>query len=288
MWWNFYEQLKTEACRSLKTLILYIYIYIRYIYIYNKIKRSEYWNASCNLIWQHYLCYLLSCVNFKTVKQFSASCSFSSLFCYWYFTYWYTAWLCCPSEGLHRLEKWANRGLVQRARAIKEQCKILQRRGKNNPTHQQRRWPYGLESSFVEKNAEVLVNTKLTVASNTHPCGKTSPLGCVRKKTCHQQVERDAASLVPQGDGFWSAVPSRGLPSARELNGAEWVRWKTAKVLQGPEHLWCRERLKELGWVVLSGEEEARGRSSRCVQMPGVWATEEWHRSPREAVESRS
>lgn len=102
--------------------------------------------------------------------------------------------------------------------AIKGQCEILQRGGKNNPTHPRRLGVYWLESTVAEKNLGVLVNTKLTMSQQPTLLWQrhlTSLLGCISKMTCHQQVRRGEPSLVPQGDDFWSAVASPGFPSAR-------------------------------------------------------------------------
>ncbi|GAB0175844.1 mitochondrial enolase superfamily member 1 [Grus japonensis] len=84
-------------------------------------------------------------------------------------------------RDLDRLEKWANRNLMQ---LNKGNCKVLHL-GKNNPRHQYMLGATQLESSLAEKDLEVLVDTKLNMSQQCAFAAKKGSgiLSCTRQST---------------------------------------------------------------------------------------------------------
>lgn len=76
--------------------------------------------------------------------------------------------ICCQSQCFIRLEKRADRDLMQ---FNKGKCKILHW-GRNDPRHQYVQRPAQLESSLTEKALGVLVDTQLTMSQHYAPAAR--------------------------------------------------------------------------------------------------------------------
>lgn len=112
-----------------------------------------------------------------------------------------------PGEMAHRNLKKFSTG----------KCQILYL-GRNNPMHQKRLWAEWLESSFTEKDLQVLVGSRLNMSQQRSLVTKkaSSILVCIRKSI----TSRSREVILPLSSILirlvWSAGSSTRLPSMRE------------------------------------------------------------------------
>ena len=100
-------------------------------------------------------------------------------------------------RALHRLEKWAERNLMNFSQG---KCKVLHL-GRNNSMYRGGLGTDQLESSFTENALEVLGDTKLNMCQQCALAGKkaASIMGCIEEH--HQQVEGgDPSPLLSIGE----------------------------------------------------------------------------------------
>ncbi|GAB0177111.1 mitochondrial enolase superfamily member 1 [Grus japonensis] len=129
-------------------------------------------------------------------------------------------------EDLDRLEEWANKNLMK---FNKDKCKVLHL-GKHNPGVQHSLGSAWLESSSVERDLVVLVNSKLSMNEQCAAPAKNinKMLDCINKGN----ISRDKDVIIPlyselvrpnlqYGVQFWS-------PLYKEM----WTGWRGSK--EGP------------------------------------------------------
>ncbi|GAB0196208.1 mitochondrial enolase superfamily member 1 [Grus japonensis] len=146
-------------------------------------------------------------------------------------------------EDLDRLEEWANKNLMK---FNKDKCKVLHL-GKHNPGVQHRLGSTQLESSSVERDLGVLVDSKLNMcAAATKQANRM--LGCINKGI----TSRDKDVIIPLYSAlvrphleycvqFWSPLYKK------DVDRLERAQRRATRMIQGLGSLSYEERLRELG-----------------------------------------
>ncbi|PKU48550.1 glutamate receptor-interacting protein 1 isoform x4 [Limosa lapponica baueri] len=124
-------------------------------------------------------------------------------------------------RDLDKLEKRANRNLMK---FNKGKYKVLHM-GRINPVYQYMLGADQLESSLVEKQLGVLVDTRLTVREQR----ALVPPGLHQAEHCQQVKGGDPSPPLSPGETHLDAGYSPGLPSARET----WTYW--SRSVKGPQ-----------------------------------------------------
>ncbi|GAB0186673.1 laminin subunit alpha-2 [Grus japonensis] len=146
-------------------------------------------------------------------------------------------WLITPEgraaiqRDLDRLEKWAGRNLMK---FNKEKCKVLHL-GRNNPRHHHMLGPTQLESSLVEKDPGVLVDTWLNMSQQCALVAKLANdiLGCIRQSIANRSRE----VILPLYSALIHTSLINGRPSADdpsrvllEFTSARFIRLRFQRI----------------------------------------------------------
>ncbi|GAB0188081.1 hypothetical protein GRJ2_001273400 [Grus japonensis] len=145
--------------------------------------------------------------------------------------------------NINRLERWAHANCMKFNKA---KCKVLHM-GWGNPKHNYRLGGEWIESSPEEKDLGMLVDKKLSM---TWPCTLAAwkanhILVCIKRSVTSRSREGFLplySALVRPHLEYW--VQLWGLQYKTDM---ERVQKRAMKLIRGLEHLFCEDRLRELG-----------------------------------------
>jgi len=156
-----------------------------------------------------------------------------------------------------RLESWP---CVNLMKFNKAKCKVLHM-GRGNLKHKYRLGAEWIESSPAQKDLTVLVDEKL---NTTRQCELTDQkANCTLGYIKRSMASRSREGILPLCSALVrphleSCVQLQSPQHRKDVELLEWGQRSAIKMVSGMEHLWCEERLRELGLFSL-GKRRLRG-----------------------------
>ncbi|GAB0204382.1 mitochondrial enolase superfamily member 1 [Grus japonensis] len=149
-------------------------------------------------------------------------------------------------RDLDRLERWAH---ANRMKFNKAKCKVLHM-GQHNPKHDYRLSEEWIKSSPEEKDLGVLIDEKLNMSRQCVLAAQKANcvLGCIKCSVTSRSREVILplySALVRPHLEYCVALQVSQYKKDMEL--LERVQKRATKLIRGLEHLFCEDRLRELG-----------------------------------------